>query len=441
MRVGVVGGGIAGLATAHYLARAGAEPFVVDAGRAGGGCSLGNAGWVCPSISTPLPGPGLTLRSLAWMLKADSPLYIRPAALPRLLPWLLRFRARCNRTDWERGVAALAGLNSVTMERYDELAREMEFEFAAAGVLMVFRDSGKAAAARAEVEAVAAVGAASCRELDEDELYAREPLLRPGFRFGVFVDAERHVRPESLTAALARSLRARGVAIHEGARATGFRFEGGGGSGTVKGRRARLPGRSRPAAGGRATAIVVQGRGGSADEMEADAVVLAAGVHTGELAGRAGWPIPLTAGKGYSVTIERPARQLRQPLYLGGAKIGLTPFGGALRIAGTMELSGINTRMDRSRIASLRRQVLRDVDIPEAEAQGRAWVGMRPMVPDTLPVVGPLPSCENVFVNAGHQMLGVTLAPSCGWALAGLMVEGRAGVGLEAFAAGRFQGG
>ena len=172
-----------------------------------------------------------------------------------------------------------------------------------------------------------AAGAVSCRELDEAELYEHEPMLRPGFRFGLLVGAERHVRPESLTAGLGAALRAGGAEIHEGAVATGFRSEG-----------------------RRVTAIAT-----SQGDLEVDAVVLAAGADTGALTRMAGWRIPLTAGKGYSVTIEQPTNQLRRPLYLGGAKIGLTPFDGALRFAGTMELSGVNSRMDGARIRSLRR--------------------------------------------------------------------------------------
>ena len=411
MRVGVVGGGVIGLSTAYYLKKKGADPVIVESGEVGAGCSQGNAGWVCPSISSPLPAPGLTWKSLSWMLRPDSPLYIKPSALPMLAPWLMRFRSYCNHADQKRGIAALAALNAFTMDRYDELARDgVKFEISESGVLMAFHDSHKAAAAQKEVKLVAAAGAASCSELDEAELYEREPMLRPGFRFGLLVGAERHVRPESLTAGLGAALREGGAEVREDALVTGFRSEG-----------------------RRVTAITT-----SQGDLEVDAVVLAAGAHTGTLTRMMGWRIPLTAGKGYSVTIEQPRNQLRRPLYLGGAKIGLTPFDGALRFAGTMELSGVNSRMDGARIRSLRRRVSREVDIPEAKEGGREWVGMRPVVPDSLPVMGKLPSRENVYVNTGHQMLGVTLAPSSGWALAGLMVEGKAGVGLEAFSAGRF---
>ncbi len=411
MTIGIVGGGVIGLSTAYYLKKMGANPVVVESWTLGGGCSQGNAGWVCPAISSPLPAPGLTWKSLSWMLRSDSPLYIKPTALPALAPWLLRFRSFCTHAAQKRGIAALAALNRYTMDRYDELEADgVAFESFRSGVLMAFRDSDKAAAAQKEVKLVAASGAASCTELDEAALYRREPMLRPGFRFGLFVGAERHVRPESLTAGLGAALRERGVEIHEDTLVTGLKSDG------------------------RRVAAIATSQG----DLDVDAVVLAAGVNTGALARTLGCPIPLTAGKGYSVTIERPANQLRQPLYLGGAKIGLTPFRGALRFSGTMELSGINRRMDVARIRSLRRHVGREVDIPEAREGGRAWVGMRPMVPDSLPVIGKLPSRENAYVNTGHQMLGITLGPSSGWALAGLMLEGEPGVGLGAFSAGRF---
>ena len=436
MRVGIVGGGIVGLCTAHYLKKLGADPVIIESSTLGSGCSFGNAGWVFPSKSTPLAKPGLTVQSLKWMLRRDSPLHIKPSSLLALAPWLMRFRSFCNHADQVRGIAALAALNAVTVERYDELAADgMQFEYSESGLLMAFRDFDEAEATRKEIELVAAAGAtsgatpgtesgatpgtesgatsgigsgatsgtaswaSSCQSLNETELYEREPMLRPGFRFGLFLDEGRHVRPESVTGGLGSLLRVSGIEIHQGATATGFRSE-----------RQRI------------SAIMT-----SQGDLEVDAVVLAAGAYTGTLSRMLGCPIPLIAGKGYSVTIEQPTNQLRQPLLLGDGLIGLSPFKGALRFAGTLELSGVDNRMDAARVRSIRRHVSRALDIPEASEGGRAWMGMRPMVPDSLPVIGKLPSRENVYVNTGHQMSGITVAPSSGWALAGLMLEGRAG--------------
>lgn len=411
MRVGVVGGGVVGLATAWYLKRMGADPFVVESRTAGSGCSSGNGGWVCPSISSPVASPALTLRSLLGLLRPGNPLYIRPAALPELAPWLIRFRARCTRSAFDHGLRAMASLNVHTMERYDELTGDgVAFEFARSGILMAYRSPAKTAIARSEVEATAALGVARCTVLDRDGLYEREPLLRPGFGGGFFVDSDVHVRPESLTAGLAQGLRDAGVELHEGVSAFGFSVEGE----TVR-------------------ALVT-----SAGPMEVDAVVIAAGAETGSLARAAGLAIPLTAGKGYSVTIDEPRNQLRQPLLLGDDKIVMTPFAGALRFGGTMELSGVNCRLDPRRVRAVRRGVTRWVDVPEAATGGVEWVGMRPMVPDTLPVVGRLPTRTNVYVNTGHQMSGVTLAPSTGWALAQDMLVGSSVVDLSPFSPSRF---
>ena len=395
MRVGVVGGGVIGLATAWYLKKAGADPFVIEAKSVGGGCSHGNLGWISPSVSTPLALPELTWKSLPWMLRRDGPLFIRPAAVPRLLPWLMRFRSHCNRADWERGIRKLAALNARTSELYDGLRADgVDFELARSGMLLVFRNRANADEKREALAAVSAVGASVWREVDESELYEREPLLRPGFVRGFLVESDFHVRPETLTAGLAAALRAGCAEIVEGETVLGFRAEG-----------------------RRVTALVT-----TAGDLEAEAVVVAAGVRSGVLVRSVGGRIPLTAGKGYTVTIEGPENQLRQPLFLGDPHIGLTPFEGAVRFGGTMELSGVNERLDRARVRSLRRAVCRDVDIPEAREGGREWVGMRPMVPSTLPVVGRVPPCENVFVNTGHQMLGVTLAPGCGRVVAGMVV-------------------
>ncbi len=412
MRVGVVGGGVVGLATAHFLKKRGVQPIVAESGALGGGCSLGNGGWVCPSISGPLPGPDATLTAMVGMLRSDSPLHIRPAAIPQLARWLVEFRSHCNEADQRRGFDALGRLAACTMERYDELAADgVDFESFSSGLLMAYRDSKRALAARGDLKRARALGTAACVELEGRELHQREPMLRPGFRCGLFLPEERHVRPETLTAGLGAALRRDGAEVRERTPVTGFRREG----------------------------LEVRAMVTPSGDVDVDGVVLAAGAHTGFLARTLGWSIPLTAGKGYSVTVERPRRQLRQPLYLAGSKIVLTPFRDALRFAGTMELSGINEWMDLKRVRSLRRTVDRHVDVAEAARGGREWVGMRPMAPDSLPVIGRLPNCENVYVNTGHQMLGVTLAPSSGRALADLIVEGRSDVDLAAFGADRFR--
>jgi D-amino-acid dehydrogenase len=172
--------------------------------------------------------------------------------------------------------------------------------------------------------------------------------------------------------------------------------------------------------------------------VDADAFVLAAGAECGRLAGLAGKPLPVQAGKGYSITIGGPEVTLAQPLFLDGAKVGFTPFRDAVRILGTMEFSGINRDLDRRRLRILESAARRFVPGLLDAGDRRDWVGMRPVTPDGLPIIGPLPGAENVWVATGHQMLGVTLAPPTGRLVADLVCGRAPAVDPAPFRADRF---
>lgn len=409
MKVAVVGGGVVGLFVAHYLERAGVGVTVVDRDGAGGGCSAGNAGWICPSIALPLPAPGLTLASLRWLLRSDSPLHVSPAALPRLAPWLWRFRGFCDETAFAHGAAALTRLAAETLPLFDELCRDgIDFEYRRDGLLMVFRTEREL---QDELELLRLTEyEGKTRALSPAELADAEPALAPGPAGGLLVKPEWHVRPEGLIRGLATSLEARGVEMIE---------EAGVDSIVVESRVAKA---------------LRTDRG----DVEADAFVLAAGAHTGQLAAAAGCPLPVEAGKGYSVTVKRPAVTVRRPLYLTAAKVAVTPFEGSLRVAGTMELSGVNHRMSAKRLRALERAAEHEVPGVLAGEASEAWVGMRPLTPDGLPSIGRLPGRDNIYVATGHQMLGMTLAPATGRALADLITTGGSDIDLAAFEPGRF---
>ncbi|WP_420448405.1 NAD(P)/FAD-dependent oxidoreductase [Candidatus Palauibacter sp.] len=421
MRVAVVGGGVIGLCVAHYLERGGAEVVLVERDRVGGGCSEGNGGWVCPSISRPLPAPGLTLTSLRWMLRSDSPLYIKPSAMPRLMGWLWAFRRHCNAESYRAGVAALAALNAATARLYRGLAEEgMEFERAESGTILAYDDEGER---RQSAELLARLGeerVGPVDMLDRDALREAEPDLG-GELIGLRMRGDTHVRPESLCAALTASLQARGVVIRTGMRVVGF---------TRAGRQCRAMVARNPGAGGT--------DGERVEEVSADVFVLAAGAETAALAATLGPKLPVQAGKGYSITVRNARVRLSQPLHVTPARIGFTPFRGAVRTIGTMEFSGINRRLDRRRIAILERAARRYLPGALDGTERVDWVGMRPVTPDGLPAIGWLPGLRNVCVATGHQMLGVTLAPSTGHAVAQLVLEGRSDIDLAPFDPARF---
>ena len=402
-----MGGGAIGLLTAYYLRRAGLDVTVLERDRVGRGCSWGNLGWVCPSISTPLAAPGLGVASLFGALGSDSPLYIRPSSIPALTPWLLRFRSHCNADDYAAGCIALARLNDLTMDLYDGLLREgVAFEHYARGMTFVASDSRALEDERRMIEDV---GVSEVASWSAEQLLEREPALPPAFAGALHVASDRHVRGDSLCAGVAEALVGAGGRLEEGFEVSRARLE----SGTV---------------------VALEGPGGP---VEADSFVFAAGAETGRVA-PGGAVLGLQAGKGYSITVHRPRLRLTCPLYICDVRIGLTPYRDVLRVGGTMELSGINRRLDPRRVQSIRRQVLGLVpDALEGEREVE-WVGMRPLTPDGLPSIGRLPGTTNAYVAAGHQMLGITLAPATGHALARLIAEGAPGVPLEPFEPGRF---
>ena len=408
----VVGAGIIGLACAYALRKRGREVLVIDQAQPGAACSSGNAGWIVPSLSGPLPGPGLTRTSLQYILRRDSPLYIAPRAAPGLARWLWRFWRCCNRRDFRRGLDAVANLNRRTLSQFDQLERDgLSFELHRDGLLFVFLDPGHMRATLADFEHYRSFGYEDPRPLDGSALRELEPVLSDEVNSGFLVPNEYHVRPETLTAAYLAGLGSLQVPIQTGVAVLG------------------PAGRS-----GRSALLET-----SAGPIAGDEILITAGAWSGRLAERFGIRLPVQAGKGYSITLDGNAPPITRPLYLGEARVGCSPFQGAVRFAGTMELSGINTVLDRRRVVGMRKGIARYLRTPVAPDDGIEWVGMRPLTPDGLPLLGRLPGFENHYIATGHAMLGVTLAPATAEAMAELMTGIGPAPELAAFDPGRFR--
>lgn len=407
----VVGAGVVGLCCAYALARRGERVRVVDRGEPGAGCSAGNAGWIVPTMAAPLPAPGVPRQALRWLLRPDAPLALRPARVPGLVPWLWRFLRRCNARDHARGLAAVARFGRHTMELFDALAADrVTFEMHRAGVLFAFLDRRELVHAREGLRQVARLGYPAPVELDAAAARAEEPLLTREVVGALWVEGERHVRPESLVDGLLRRLRELGVEVRAGVEVVGWRASGG-----------RVQ-----------AALTPQG------ELTADRFVVAAGAWSGRLLRPLGVPLPLIAGKGYSLTVLDPRAQPRRPLYLEEARVACSPFRGALRLAGTMELTGLDESLDARRLEAIRRGARRYLQGWEEGRGVVAWAGLRPLLPDGLPAIGLLPGYANCAVATGHGMLGVTLAPATAEAVAALLLDGRRPAGLDPFDPARF---
>ena len=410
-RVVVVGGGIAGLSAAYYLRRRDFDVTLVESNRIGSGASFANGGWLCPAQAGPLPEPGLTLYGMRTFLNRDSALYFKPSHFAALAPWLTRFWTYCNERDHANGTAAIAGLGHDIFGIIDAWQADgVECELYKQGMVYAARDPDHARAELRKLEPMRAYGYELPDEImTGDELHAFEPALSPKVTAGVLIREHWHVRSVTLTAGLAAVLRRDGVEIREGAEVVEL---------VRQGRRITTV---RTAAG----------------DIEADIVVLAAGAWTTELARWLDIPLPMEAGKGYSFYV-RPAVLPAHAILLADVHVGCTPYGDRIRIGGTMEFSGINSRLDRRRIDSIvagARESFQPWAEPGIEAE---WAGMRPIPADGLPVIDRAGDLDNTYLSTGHGMQGVTLAPPSGQALAELIATGRRPQLLEPFRLDRF---
>jgi D-amino-acid dehydrogenase len=359
-----------------------------------------------------LPAPGTSWSALGGLLRAESPLYIRPRAVPGLVSWLWRFHRSCNQGDYLAGLRATARLALRSPALYDELGADgVELEMHQAGLLILFRGARHAEAAWSDLGHYRDLGYSSPQRLRGDALAAAVPGLDPGVTEGILVREERHVRPESLCARLAAVLEANGAELLSGREIV------------------RLDSRDR-------RVIAAIDRDG--ETIDGDAFLLASGARSGLLAHHLGVRLPMQAAKGYSLTLEQPEVELRHALYLGEARVGLSSFDGALRVAGTLELSGINDDLDPRRVRSIVRSTRRYLPAAAPNGSAVSWVGMRPLLPDGLPALGRLPGWENAWIASGYGMLGITLGPSGARSLAQAMVGERPEVDLTAFDPGRF---
>jgi D-amino-acid dehydrogenase len=409
VRVVVIGGGVIGLTTAYELAREGVEVVVLDARATGLGASAVNAGWFVPAEAMPVPGPEMVGRTLRWMLRRDSPVYIRPSLDPGFVRFMLGMWRRSNARDQRAGFEAHLRLAADTAEVLDAYRADgIDFEMRAAGLLMVFTDAENLHHHQANLDLVRRFDL-DPQVLVEDDVRAHEPLLSDRVRGGIFFPRERHLDPRALVQGLHARLLELGVKIAEHSPVTGVRRTA-----------------------GAVTAVVTE-----AGPVEGDAFVLAAGAWTGRVSAVLGHRLPVRPGKGYSIDV--PAVGLRSATNLSDAKVALTPFGDRLRLAGTMEFAGLDERVNDLRVQAILRApgaYLRGWQPPSGPLRPRA--GMRPMTPDGLPAIGRLPGTTNTYVSTGHGMLGVTLAAGSARALTELVVHGTRPPQLAPFDPARF---
>lgn len=388
-KVAIAGGGIIGISTAYFLKRAGLDVVLFDQGKLGAACSHGNCGLISPSHIFPLCTPQALKLGFKAMLQDNGPLRIKPGLNWSLWKWLLKFASHCNTREMiATGHARHAILDS-SRELYQQIIEEHEFDcnFRPRGCLFVYKDEAAFADQGAQVALMKQEYGVDFVPLIGQQLTDFEPALLPDVAYGAYLyEADGCLRPDRLVSCWVQVLRELGVEIHEDCRFEEFLAEG-----------------SR-----------VRGVQTTQGEIEADVVVVAMGALTPFLNRHLGFQVPIQPGKGYSITMTCPTVCPERPMIFEQHKVAVTPMQSAYRIGSTMEFAGYDTTLNPARLELLRNGARHYLREPFGPSVTEEWYGWRPMTPDGKAIIDYSPKYSNVMVAAGHNMLGVSMAPATG---------------------------
>ena len=402
MKVLVLGAGVVGVATAHYLAEDGHEVTVVD--RQNGPAletSAGNAGNVCPSYATPWAAPGMRGKALKWLFERDAPLEVHWRADAGQLGWMAAWLRNCSRRRFERNKQRMQRLSRYSLEclRALRTSTGIRYDETTQGILQLLRTNHELAAAVENTRILEAagiphkvLGPKGCIDVEPGLAHARVQ-----FAGGLHLPADETGDCQLFTQALADHAGGRGVRYRFGTIADDLRIEG-----------------------GRVKSVAT-----SSGALSADRYVVALGWGAVRLLAPLGIRLPIQPVKGYSLTlpITRPDRAPRASVMDEHTKIAITRLGERVRAAGTAELGARlnDAPPERARkLVSCLKQLF-----PEAADFDRPqyWAGLRPMTPDGPPILGRT-SVPNLFLNVGHGSQGWSMACGSGRIVADL-VSGR----------------
>ena len=390
-KVIIIGSGAIGLCTAYYLKKEGLDVHIITSSKKGSqqDCSYGNAGLIVPSHFVPLAAPGVISSGLKWMFNSKSPFYIKPRLNLELMSWLWNFYRSANQRNVERSQCLLRDLNLLSKNLFEQIQKEenIDFNYQKKGLLMLYKSVKYQEEEEKRAEKAITLGL-KVEIKNQAEVLILEPNLSSNILGGVLYKNDAHLNPNIFMHKMIDLLEEMGVIIQYETSIKGFNTH----KNKIK------------------TITTTQG------QITANEFVICAGSWSSHIVKQLKVKIPLQAGKGYSLTIPDIPDNINYPNVLCEAKIAMTPMDNKLRIAGTMEIAGLNRSITKKRVKTLKEQIPNYFSLFKSKSfdNVKPWAGLRPVSPDGLPYIGKAKNWSNLTLNTGHAMMGISMAPISG---------------------------
>ncbi|WP_374667483.1 D-amino acid dehydrogenase [Acinetobacter sp.] len=415
MRVIVLGSGVIGVTSAYYLAKQGAQVTVLD--RQSGPAeetSFGNAGQISPGYSTPWAAPGIPFKAVKWMFQHHAPLAVQLDGSMWQLQWMMQMLKNCGADQY--------AINKERMVRVAEYSRDclrtlrdetgISYENRSKGTLQLFRKDSQLEAVQRDIEVLKETGV-EFELLDRDGLSKVEPALaeaKDKLVGGLHLPNDETGDCYLFTNALAEQAKTLGVDFQFNQNVEKLIVEGG----EIKG-------------------VLVNGK-----VLTADRYVLAFGSYSRDFLKPLNLDLPVYPVKGYSLTVPivDPSHAPQSTVLDETYKIAITRFDNRIRVGGMAELSGFNLGLNQDRRGTLE-MVTRDLFPGGDLEQASFWTGLRPMTPDSTPIIGRT-KYNNLFLNTGHGTLGWTMACGSGKLISDLVLGQQAEISTEGLSLQRY---
>lgn len=404
----VIGGGIIGLCSAYYLQKEGHKVTVIDQSNMDSGASYVNAGYLSPSHIIPLAAPGVMKAGIKWMFNTSSPLFIKPRLDKELVQWAWAFNKSCNAKHVEKAAPVIRDICVLSQELFSEIIASENFNahYEKKG-LMVICQTEKMLEQEMKAMAYAKTLHLESRELSASEMKAMQSHLEMNTIGGIFYDCDHHSTPHEFMTEMKVHLEKVGVVFCSNEKVYDLVVNN-----------------------GKITQLITEKQRLSADEY-----VLSSGSWASILSKKLGIKLLLQAGKGYRINTENPVG-VKIPAILAERKVAITPMHGFTRFAGTMEISGINHKINSVRVEAIANAIkayFPTINTSKEEKENAAC-GLRPVSADGLPYIGKSSKCKNLTIATGHAMMGWSMGPATGKLVSQIISEQKRSLELKPFA-------